>query len=435
MAQGAARRTCYQVLVVILLALAVAAFLYVAAARHGFFDLQVYSGALHYWARDGGEIYDYIKPHDKYGFTYPPFAALTMLPLAYLPWPVAIVISVAGTVAASVLLLWWLVDPIARRMGWTRWFILAIALCLAAAFEPMRETVNFGQVNMLLLFLVAADLLFLVADRSPGGRPTSPAYRRWAGVGIGLATAIKLTPGIFIVYLLLTRRWRAAITASATAAAASLLAAALAPDASREFWTAALWNIDRIGSLSYISNQSLQGVVARLDPGQSSRLPWLLLVVATLAVWVWRSRAVAAAGDEVTGLALTGVAQCLVSPVTWVHHLVWLIPALVLLVDNGFAAPARSRRRRGLLAFAFVAYAVLSSRLVWLWEDRPATGLVGFLGSNLYVWISIALLVALPVRWRSRLAEAGGVADLGQPDRRPSPRPLQFEGRPLTVGD
>lgn len=407
MPQGAVWRTRYQVLFVIALAVLVTGFLSVAAVRHGFFDLRVYYGALHHWVRADGEIYDWLMPDSKYGFTYPPFAALLMLPMAYLPWHAAIVISVTITVLASALLIWWLVDPIAQRVGWTRWFALAVMLCLAAAFEPMRETVNFGQVNMLLLFLVAADLLWLVAPVTPWGRRLPRRYRRFAGIGIGLATAIKLTPGIFIVYLLVTRRWLAAVVASGTAAAATLLAAAVAPDASREFWTTALWETDRVGSLSFISNQSWQGVVARLDPDHPSRLFWLLLVLATLAVWVWRVRAVAAAGDEATGLALTGVVAGLISPVTWVHHLVWLIPALILLVDNAYAAPAGSRRRRALLGFAIFAYLILISRLVWIWERR-FDGALGFLGSNFYVWISVALLLLLPVRRHGQLAGSGG---------------------------
>jgi alpha-1,2-mannosyltransferase len=434
MAQGAVWRTRYQVLFVIALAVLVTGFLSVATVRHGFFDLRVYYGALHHWVRADGEIYDWLKPDSKYGFTYPPFAALVMLPLAYVSWPVAMVISVTLTVLASALVIWWLVDPVARRAGWTRWFALAVAFCLAAAFEPMRETVNFGQVNMLLLFLVAADLLWLAAPVTPWGRRLPPRYRRFAGVGIGLATAIKLTPGIFIVYLLVTRRWLAAMVASGTAAAATLVAAAVAPDASREFWTTALWDTDRVGSLAFISNQSWQGVVARLDPEHPSRLLWLLLVAATVALWVWRVRAATAVGDEATGLALTGVAVGLVSPVTWVHHLVWLIPALILLVDNAYAAPAGSRRRRSLLGFAIFAYLILISRLVWIWQSR-FDGLLGFVGSNFYVWISLALLLVLPVRGPGQLAEAGGVAELGQPKRRPSPGPLQFVGRPLTIGD
>ncbi|MER5334039.1 glycosyltransferase 87 family protein [Micromonospora sp. NPDC002717] len=434
MAQGP-RQTVRQVVSVVGLAVAVAAFLSVAAVRHGFFDLKVYYGALTWWVHDGGEIYDFLKPGTQYGFTYPPFAALVMLPMAYLPWSAAIVVSVAASVVVTAVLFWWLVDPISRRAGWTRWFALAVALCLAAAYEPMRETVNFGQVNMLLLFLVAVDLLRLL-----------PAGNRWAGVGIGLATAIKLTPGIFIVYLLVTRRWRAAVTSMAAAAGATLFAAALFPDASREFWTEALWNTGRVGELAFVSNQSLRGVVARLNPEHPSTLAWLALVLATLVLWAWRSRAAVAAGDEATGLALTGAVMCLVSPVTWVHHLVWLLPALILLVDNGMAAPAGGRRRRVLLGAAIVGYGFLISRIVWAWE-KDFTGLDGFLGSNTYVWISLALLAFLPVRrvggagrisrrWATpagSAVEASGVPQLDEPDRRAPAGQRHRVGRPLTV--
>ncbi|KXK61365.1 hypothetical protein AWW66_14050 [Micromonospora rosaria] len=383
---GRSGRTVGQVLAVLLLAVVVAWFLSVAAVRHGFFDLNVYYGALTFWVHDGGEIYDFLKPGTQYGFTYPPFAALVMLPMAYLSWHAAIVVSVTASVAVSAVVIWWLLDPVARRSGWTRWFTLAVALCLAAAFEPMRETVNFGQVNMLLLFLVAVDLLRLL-----------PAGSRWAGVGIGLATAIKLTPGIFLVHLLVTRQRRAALTATGTAAGTTLLAAALFPNASREFWTSALWNTGRVGELAFVSNQSLRGVVARLSPDHPSTLAWVALVLVTLAVWAWRIRAAAAAGDHATGFALTGVVMCLVSPVTWVHHLVWLLPGLILLVDNGMAAPARSPRRRLLLVAAALGYLLLISRIVWAWEGDSG-GLDGFLGSNTYVWISLALLVFLPIR-------------------------------------
>ncbi|MER5454168.1 glycosyltransferase family 87 protein [Micromonospora sp. NPDC002389] len=434
MAQGA-RRTVGQVVAVVVLAVAVTAFLSVAAVRHGFFDLHVYRGALVWWVHDGGEIYDYLKPGTQYGFTYPPFAALVMLPMAYLSWHGAIVVSVAAGVAAAAVLIWWLLDPVSRRAGWTRWFAFAVALCLAAAFEPMRETINFGQVNTLLLFLVAVDLLRLL-----------PRDSKWAGVGIGLATAIKLTPGIFLIYLLATGRWRAALTATGTAAGATVLAAALFPDAAREFWTSALWNTGRVGELAFISNQSLRGVVARLDPQSPSTLAWLALVAATVALWIRRSRAAVAAGDEAAGLALTGAVMCLVSPVTWVHHLVWLLPGLLLLVDHGMAAPPRSRRRRLLLAAATVGYGFLTSRIVWAWE-QDFSGIDGFLFGNTYVWISLALLAFLPLGRRGEplgrdeppapaarsAVEAAGVPQLDQPDRRTPAGQRHRIGRLLTI--
>ena len=153
----------------------VAAFLSWAAVRRGFFDLNVYYGALNYWVHEGGQLYDYVRPRTEYGFTYPPFAALTMLPMALVPWPLAIVISSLLTIGAAVVMLYWLVTPMARREGWPVWVALSVAAILAAAFEPMRETFSFGQVNAVLLVLVLADFVLLLGRGS-----------RLAGVGIGL---------------------------------------------------------------------------------------------------------------------------------------------------------------------------------------------------------------------------------------------------------
>jgi alpha-1,2-mannosyltransferase len=394
------KRTRRQVAVVLVFGAAVWAFLAVAAVRHGYFDLNVYYGAVRYWTA-GHDIYDYLRPSTEYGFTYPPFAALVMLPMALLTWRETILVSLTLSVLATGLVLYWLVDPIARRQGWTRWFALAIAAGFAAAYEPMRETINFGQVNMVLVVLVLADLLLLVV---PG--------RRLAGVGIGLAVAVKLTPGVFVLYLLLTRRFRAAGVAVLTAVAATLAAAAVTPDESRVFWTDAVWNVDRIGSASFVSNQSLSGVVARLglDP------PWSSLLLAALvggafAVWVRRARAAWAAGDEMTGFTLTAIFGCLASPFTWVHHLVWVMPAFPLLVDTALAPSTGRRRGRRLLVAAGVGYAVLCSRLVWPFDGNRTVW--GELGSDAYALICVILLVALPVRERAgRPASAGaeGVA-------------------------
>jgi alpha-1,2-mannosyltransferase len=393
-------RTAARVGVVLGLFLCAWAFDAAFAVRHGFFDLRVYYGALNHWVEGNGELYDYLLPRTKYGFTYPPFAALTMLPMAYLGWHVAITISMLLTVGASLAVLYWLVEPMARRHGWSPWFVLGIVAALAVAFEPLRETFLFGQVNAVLLFLVAADLLFLVRYN-----------RSVAGVGIGLATAIKLTPGIFIIYLIITKRFRAAAVASGTTMAATVLAAAVAPDASREFWTDALWNTSRVGDESFVSNQSLNGVVHRWDPQEPATLAWAALVLITLGIWAWRSRQAVRRGDEATGLALTGIVGVLISPITWVHHLVWVLPALILMVDRGLAPGVSRRRRRWLVGFAAVAYAVMCSRLVWAFNGGFDT-FPGWVGSNAYVWLSLIMLVALPLAGSSAPAS---VAHAGQP--------------------
>jgi alpha-1,2-mannosyltransferase len=358
-----------------------AAVLWWTAAVHRFFDSQVYSGAVRYWFRDDGMVYDWLQPGTPYGFTYPPFAGLAMAPMAYLPFWLILVLACAATVASTALVTWWLAGPMIRRSSWPTAVAVTAAVALALCFEPVRETFGFGQVNTLLLALVAGDVLFGVSRG-----------RRWAGVGIGLATAVKLTPGVFILYLLVTRRWRAAGTSIATAAAASLVAAGLFPDESREFWTAALWDTNRVGNLEYLSNQSLRGMLARLPLDTVEARVWLGCVLATLAFWVWRVRVADRMGDHLGGLALTGILGCLLSPVTWVHHWVWLLPAVVRCVDAGLSA---ERDRRPLWLGA-AAYLVLSSHLTWAWERGPQPPLA-VLGSNLYVWFGLALLIWMPL--------------------------------------
>ena len=377
-------------------ALVSAAVLWWMAEFHFFFDSRVYSGAVRYWFRDHGMVYDWLEDGTPYGFTYPPFAGIIMAPMAYLPLGAVLVISGAATVASTAVVTWWLAGPIIRRSRWTPAVAGAVGLALALCFEPVRETFGFGQVNTLLLAVVAGDVLFGVARG-----------RKWGGVGIGLATAVKLTPGVFILYLLVTGRWRAAGTSIAAATAATLLAAALFPDASREFWTAALWDTNRVGNLEYVSNQSLRGLLARLPLDDAESKVWLACVLATLVLWAWRVRAAARAGDFLGGLALTGLLGCLISPVTWVHHCVWLLPAIVRCLDSG-------GRFRWLGAGAYV---VLTSRLLWAWETGPRPPLA-VIGSNLYVWFSLALLILTPLR-------------AGQPREVPDEQPI---GKAATPG-
>ncbi|GAA4247774.1 hypothetical protein GCM10022255_024980 [Dactylosporangium darangshiense] len=361
------------------------AFLSVAAAHNGFFDLKVYFGAMDYWVNRGGDIYDYLTPGTPYGFTYPPFAAALMTPMSLVSWNVAIFISVTMNILAMLAILTWLLKPVFKRQGWSFWFAMGIAMALAAAFEPIRETVNFGQVNILLLFLVVGDVLLLVR----GGH-------RLGGIGIGLATAIKLTPGVFIVYLLITRRWRAAAVSAATATAATWAAATFAPDASRVFWTDAMWNTDRVGSPTFVSNQALTGLVGRLFNPDPMKPLWLLLVLITLAVWYWRTRRAIRNKDEVAGLALTGIVGCMVSPITWIHHLVWVVPSIVVLFDYATDRSLDPRRRRNLaIAFGF-SFALLCSRTPWAFHAK-FDGL-GLIGSNAYILLMIGLLFALPIR-------------------------------------
>ncbi|MGQ5265116.1 glycosyltransferase family 87 protein [Micromonospora sp. ZYX-F-536] len=383
-------------LVTVVALIAVLPALYLPGLVHNFFDLKIYMSAMDWWTA-GNPLYDYVQPDRVQGelyFTYPPFSALLLWPFGLIRLGATVTIFTVLTVLAVVLTTRWLVTPVIARHDLPRAFTLTVAVLLVLAVESTRETITFGQINMLLVVLILADLLFAV-----------PQARRWAGVGIGLATALKLFPGIFIVYLLATRRWRAAAVASATAAAATLLAAAIAPRDSWRFWTHELWATERVGRTDYTGNQSLFGLLSRFSaPEKPDRLLWLLVVAVVAGYGLWRAVRAARAGDGLTGLTLTGLVGALASPITWTHHIYWFVPAVVLLADAALSAdrPDEARRRRWLAGLAVGTTALIIYGVVSFhdWGVAPVRtdDPVDFVLRNGYVLLSLLLLVALPIR-------------------------------------
>jgi alpha-1,2-mannosyltransferase len=331
---------------------------------YNFFDLRIYQGAVVWWA-GGGELYTFIAPDTTLGFTYPPFAALVMLPMAGLSVETAGWINVLSSVAALGAVLAALLVPIADRYGWSRWFTVALALPLLAAIEPVRETLGYGQVNLLLFALIIADVVAL-RWRARGGPRAGAAsapgifwLRRlwfsgaWAGVGVGLATAIKLTPALFIVYLMVTRQWRAAMTALGTAFGVTFAAFTVAGRESVTYFGGVLWETERVGAADMTPNQSLAGVLARLyDSIETPGLMWLAFSLLVVAVGLSRAATAHAEGDELTAFTLVGLTANVVSPISWSHHLVFAIPAIIILAD---AALRRRAASQGLAARARIA--------------------------------------------------------------------------------
>ncbi|WP_083449335.1 glycosyltransferase 87 family protein [Actinoplanes rectilineatus] len=273
-------------------------------------DLQVYAGAVD-TLRHGGDLYDYIR-NGNAPFTYPPFAALLLLPLAWLPaFPLHLAWTVGVAAAAIALAL--LVDR--RRAP-----LIATALLLSA---PVSSTFKYGQISLLLALLVAADVLALRRSRRQG-------------VLIGLAAAVKLTPLIFIPMLWLTGRRRAAGIATATFLTCAALAAAVLPQESLRYWLTEMHNVPRLGAITSVGNQSLDGALMRLDVPHHATVA-LLLAGAVAAVALRRTAGPRT--DEHTDLLrcliVTGAAAVVLSPVSWTHHQVWLVLAAALPLAPG----------------------------------------------------------------------------------------------------
>jgi alpha-1,2-mannosyltransferase len=322
-------------------------------------------------------------------YTYPPLWAAFMAPFGWLPWRLA---AVAWAVV-NVAVLWWIVDLSYRAFLSTkehaRPIALAILVVALAVTGPLASVFWFGQLGILL---TAACLADTVADRT----------RLPRGMLVGLATAVKLTPGIFIVYWLITKRWRPAVTAAATAAGVSLLAALLRPDLSRRFWTDVVFRTDRVGDAAFVSNQSLHGWLLR--SGWSSPLLWAGVTAVVAVVGMRRAAKAHAASDELTAATLVGITGLLISPVSWIHHGVWIVPASGIVLGDG----REVWRRAVWVAMLFLFVLRLPD---WTASGAlPAGPVLTPVSENAYLWAYVALLFLLNPRTVRATANYDSVA-------------------------
>jgi alpha-1,2-mannosyltransferase len=365
--------------------LAILAGLIVAAAVFGAFhntfkDLLVYEFGGQA-ALDGRPLYESREPANGLGFTYPPFAAVAMAPLALIPTQVAAALwtgASMGALAASL--------AISRRaLGRPAPASLTAALALGAlALQPVWQTFAFGQINLLVMLAILVELL----------RPE----RRFGGVLIGVAAGVKLTPLAFVVLLALVGRRREAGRAALVFAATVVVGFAAAPGSSAAYWTDGLLDASRVGPPALAHNQSVYGALTRLLDGTPSTALWLAVaapvaVAALLAAAAWWRR-----GDRLLGVGLGAVAMLIASPVSWAHHWVWAAPIALLLWE---------RSRWAAIAWA----AVFTARpMTWpSWGDgreyawSPLDHVVG----NAYLLAALALAVWSTWTWlRLRAVEA-----------------------------
>jgi alpha-1,2-mannosyltransferase len=277
-------------------------------------------------------LYDWTGPNGVQ-FTYPPFAAVVFAVASVLSWTLLRWAMTLASLAALGLSLWLVFGALGYaerprvRLGAT-FGISALALLT----EPVQQTLALGQVNLLLMLLVIVDLL--TADLLRG------QTRWWHGIGIGLAAGVKLTPLIFIPYLLLIRRYRQAATAAVVFAATMALGYAILPKDSVTYWVHGLFlKANRIVFLGTRGNQSLRGAATRLAGSVTSgTAPWIAAAILVLVVGLVAAAVLYRAGRPVPGMLACALTGLLVSPLSWDHHWVWVAPGLALLAHLGARA-------------------------------------------------------------------------------------------------
>ncbi|MCK5757439.1 MAG: mannosyltransferase [Mycobacterium sp.] len=340
------------------------AWTYLVPTGANFVDLHVYVGGAATLGRPG-ELYDYVyadqTPDFPLPFTYPPFAAVVFYPLTLVPfgllalaWQLGIVAALYGVVRTSQRLLTVAPrhDPRRVAMLWTAAGIWT---------EPLRSTFDYGQVNVVLVLAVLGAVY---------------SSRWWlSGLLVGLAAGVKLTPAVSGLYFLGARRWGAAVFSAVVFFATVGLSLLLVGDQARYYFTDLLGDADRVGPVGTSFNQSWRGAISRILGYDAGYGPWVLagiVVTAALALVAWR--AVGGAQDRLAAIVIVQLFGLLLSPISWTHHWVWVIPLMIWLLHGPLARRLGARVLGwGWLALTLVGVPwLLSFAQPTIWEvSRP----------------------------------------------------------------
>lgn len=384
-------------------------------------DLRVYrAGASH--LLHGEPIYDgMVLGHMEY--TYPPFSTIVMSPFALMSR------DAAGWawVALEAIALLWVVWAGFRSLGYRRSTMLLLLTVATAAvattLEPVRTTVWFGQINLFLMAALLWDLL--------GG-----CRSRLRGLAVGLTAGVKLTPAFFVVYLAVTRQWRAAATAVVVGVATIAVGAAVTPRQSWMFWTDKMLDSQRVGVAGNPANQSVRGALARvLHTADPNTVLWLTCCLLAAALGITAAYLAHRRGHDLLALTVTGMTTTAVSPFSWGHHWVWFVPLLVIAIDLVLRAWTDGRR----LAAAVLVVAPLAVVLdAFIWKffvPQGVGGLRPFYGIGLFmnpVDPALRWFTAQPYLWAFAVTAVVTIVVCLRPTRHPqevAPPPIGVGAR------
>ncbi len=323
-----------------------------------------------YQGHRSSPLYDW-PGFENLKFTYTPFAALVFTAATLLPLRLLEYSSLAVNTLATLLAVWvtfaavgWPGDgggagggnggggeqdrpvrpAIAKRAGLT-----LLAGSVVFWLEPVQRTLFLGQVELILMALIMWDLC-------------QPDRRWWKGAGVGVAAGIKLVPLIFIPYLLLTRRFRQAGVAAGTFALTAGIGFVVDPADSTRWWLDGVFvKGSRTGFVGWEGNQSLLGLITRLagSVAAGQRL-WIWVAIVVIAAGLGTASLLSRAGHPVAGLLTCALTGILVSPISWDHHWVWAVPAVV-------AAIGYALRSRGALRAATAGLAAVIAIVYFAW--------------------------------------------------------------------
>ncbi|MET9252842.1 bifunctional glycosyltransferase 87/phosphatase PAP2 family protein [Streptomyces sp. NPDC003717] len=329
--------------------------------------------ALETWVGDEGVLHVKGSLYDSTEFTGTPFVGLVLKPLTRaaeqaLGWgwtfgSLLLVVAIGLIVARA------LPQPAGRR---TALLAAPVAVSLLMASLPVRNALWLGQTSILPVLLVLLGCFVVRGERA-------------GGVLIGVAAAFQPTMLLFAPLLWFTDRRRAAASTALTFAACTAVAwAAMAHD-SYTYWVHHMAGVGLGGAADDLANQSLHGALLRLGlNGPAEIALYLLLGAAVAALALRRAVRYARDGQLLLAVAVTGCAAVAVSPTTWQHQLLWVLPAVVGRVG-------RRASDRYMWPVAVVLVMTLPPKML-----LPNMAVLGTLRDNVVLLAALAAAVAVP---------------------------------------
>jgi hypothetical protein len=243
-----------------------------------------------------------------------------------------VVLLIASLVAFSAM-----IELCAR--AWASKFLslpwLVPLLLVASAGIPFRYALWLGQTQPIVLALAVAALIAADAKRP-----------RLAGISLGFAAALKLTPGLLVVYWFARRQYRACVWAMLTLAAVAAATLAACGAAALRAYGATLSRLSNMLLVSF-NNESFAAFWAYGDRLRAELYNWhplpmprgLELASAALSLSAPLSAGGLSRGRD--NRSRTPAAACLAlvgitvfSTTAWTHYYIVLVPALMVLVET-----------------------------------------------------------------------------------------------------
>ena len=322
-------------------------------------------------------------------FTYPPLAALLFWPFSHLScyagqtiWDLIDIVLLTVLIAVSI--------AAARGRGivtsdWRSAFILLGPV--GFLLFPVRSNLVLGQINIALVLLIVVDLTM-----TPSWRGRSLPR----GVLVGVAAALKLTPLIFIPYLAASGQWKEAKRATTSFVLITGAMFAVSPRASWQYFTKDAYDVRRVGNSLLTGNQTLHAALLRTHLGMESAV-LLCALALMLCGGIFVAALACRRSSPMLGMLVCAATGLMVSPISWLHHYVWIVPVLVWLV-LGADRPA------GGVLWALGAALVFAIAP----PAHSGAGVLRFFQDNSYVLVTLTFvaLTAVMLWWRTGIRGA-----------------------------